>query len=47
MKNTNHLKAHQVVEVLRMSDLVTTVLFVLLLLWGKCTALSFNMSERS
>jgi len=45
MKNVNHSKKRRLVEVVVMSILVTTVSFVMPLLWGKCTELPTDMQD--
>lgn len=45
MKNVNHSKRRRLVEVLVMSVLVTTVSFVMPLLWGRCTELPTDMQD--
>ena len=45
MKNVNYSKKKRMVEVLVMSILVTTVSFVMPLLWGRCTELPTDMQD--
>lgn len=45
MKNVNHSKKRRVIEVLLMSILVTTVSFVMPLLWNRCTELPTDMQD--
>eukprot|EP00581_Thalassiosira_minuscula_P007032 CAMPEP_0183708364 /NCGR_PEP_ID=MMETSP0737-20130205/4706_1 /TAXON_ID=385413 /ORGANISM="Thalassiosira miniscula, Strain CCMP1093" /LENGTH=916 /DNA_ID=CAMNT_0025936231 /DNA_START=311 /DNA_END=3061 /DNA_ORIENTATION=+ len=45
MKNVNYSKKRRVVEVLVMSVLVTTVSFIMPLLWGRCTELPTDMQD--
>lgn len=45
MKHINHSKKRRVLEVLAISMLVTTVSFVMPLLWGRCTELPTDMQD--
>lgn len=45
MKNVNFSKKRRLIEVLVMSVLVTTVSFVMPLLWGRCTELPTDMQD--
>jgi H+/Cl- antiporter ClcA len=45
MKNVNYSKKRRVVEVLCMSVLVTTVSFIMPLLWNRCTELPTDMQD--
>ncbi|KAL7554548.1 hypothetical protein ACHAWF_018010, partial [Thalassiosira exigua] len=45
MKNVNYSKKRRMVEVIVMSVLVTTVSFLMPLLWGRCTELPTDMQD--